>query len=204
MQGRLVAMLLLASWAQQREDQRPLPMAAREFRVVRVMVGDHRIGENRQIREITLEIPAPPAAADEDDEPPLPQPVRPLNINTAVVERGNFDRWLFGEELGRGPERHLEEILLTRVRTAAREHDLSDAQRMKLQLAGRGDIKRFFDQVEDRRLEFEKARKSFRTGLAALQRLDDLSLIFRMGPFDHGSLFAKTLQKIRDDQKAIR
>jgi hypothetical protein len=177
-------------------------MAAREVRVVRVMVGGNRLGDNRQIREIALEIPAPPAPVEGDDEPRPAQPAVRLNINTAVVGRENFDRWLFGEPSEGGPERHLNEILLTRVRAAARAHELTDAQRAKLHLAGRGDIKRFFDQVEDRRRGFEKDRQRFQTGFAALRGLDDLSRIYEGGPFDGGSLFAKTLQKIMDDRRA--
>jgi hypothetical protein len=119
-----------------------------------------------------------------------------------VVEPENFDLWLVGEDSAARPERHLEEILLTSIRDAAREHDLNAGQRRKLQLAGRGDIKRFFDRVEDRRRGFETERQRFQTGLAALQRLNDLSEIYHKGPFGDGSLFAKTLRKIEDDRKA--
>ena len=76
--------------------------------------------------------------------------------------------------------------------------------RAKLRLAGRGDIKRFFDEVQRRRDDFESDRKTFKTGLPALRRLDELSPTYRHGPFGVGSLFAKTLQKINNDQKAGR
>jgi hypothetical protein len=205
MQIQLVALLLLASWTQQREDQKPHPVAARETLVVRVLVGNPRIEGNRivgdrQVRPVTISIPAPPT--DEDDEPRPARPPAGIQLNTAMVEPENFDRWLFGEESAARPERHLDEILLTRVRDAAREYDLNERQRRKLQLAGRGDIKRFFDRVEDRRRGFETERQRFQTGLAALKRLNDLSEIYQKGPFGDGSLFAKTLRKIQDDQKA--
>ena len=83
-------------------------------------------------------------------------------------------------------------------------HKLTDSQRTKLRLAGRGDIKCLFDQVEDRRRDFEKDGHNFRAGLAALQRLDPLTQVYREGPFGDGSLFSKTLFKINDDQKAGR
>jgi hypothetical protein len=200
MQGRLVAMLLLAWWVQKREDQGPPPVAAREVRVIRVMVGDHRFGQDRQVREIALEIPAPPARAEEDDEPPLPRPPRRLNINTAAVAPENFDRWLFadGGHDEPDPRRILDDILRGKVEAAAREHRLTDSERAKVRLAGQGDIKRFFDRVEDRRRDFERDRHTFRAGYEALLRLDDLARIYRDGPFGDGSLFAKTLHKIRD------
>jgi hypothetical protein len=81
---------------------------------------------------------------------------------------------------------------------------LTRAQRAKLLLAGRGDIKRFFDQVEDRRREFETERRVYRNGLAALNRLEPYRQVFEDGPFGDGSLFAKTLQRIHDEQVAGR
>ena len=120
------------------------------------------------------------------------------------MEPENFDRWLFADERS-GEEhrrRHLDDILRARIEAAARGHKLTDPQRAKLRIAGRGDIKRFFDQVEEKRSAFEADRRNINTGLAALRRLDSLSEIYRRGPFGDGSLFAKTLQKIDDDRKA--
>ncbi len=201
MQYQLIALLLLASWARQRGDQRPLPEAPRDRRVVRVMVGGHH-----GIREITVAVPAPAAPADEDDDQRPPQPVvLHLNIMATAVERENFDRWLFDDGRSEGErQRHLEAILQSKVALAASAHQLTGPQRAKLRLAGRGDIKRFFDQVEDRRSAFEIDRQSFKTGLAALRRLDDLSQSYHEGPFGDGSLFAKTLRRINDERRAGR
>lgn len=198
MTNQLFALMLLASWTQQREDQRAFPVAPRDRRIVRVMVGG-----NRQVREITLAPPAPAAPVDEDDDPQPAQPVVRPNLMAMALERENFDRWLFDD--GRSEEerqRHLEVILQFKIKLAASAHRLTETQRAKLRLAGRGDIKRFFDQVEERRIAFEVARKSLRTGVAALQHLDDLSQVYRDGPFGDGSLFAKTLRRINDDRRA--
>jgi hypothetical protein len=154
-------------------------------------------------RAITLEMPAPPAQADDDDDAPPARPIGRINLNTAVVERENFDNWLFGDVL---PEeirqRRLKDILERMIEVATWRHKLNDRQRAKLRLAGRGDIKRFFDVVEDRRRDFETERQSFGTGRAALIRLDPLARLYRDGPFGDGSLFAKTLRRINDDRKA--
>lgn len=199
MQGPLLAMLILTAWDQPRQGQRPFPEPPADSISVRVMV---RIGQERQIRAITVERPVPD---DEGDDPPPVRPAMRLNLNTAVVDRENFDRWVFVD--GRSePERrkYLEEILRSKVELAGVLHDLTAAQRAKLRLAGRGDIKRFFDQVEDRRNAFEIERRTFKTAYPALQRLVPLSQIYQEGPFDDGSLFAKTLRKIEDEQKAGR
>ena len=59
----------------------------------------------------------------------------------------------------------LNDLLRGKVESAAQEGKLTRAQQAKLLLAGKGDIKRFFDQVEERRAEFEKERKTFRPDL---------------------------------------
>ncbi len=136
--------------------------------------------------------------------PKAPRNMR-FNILTSVLEADNFDRWLFGEEQTEADRRlHLDGILRSRVDAATRTHKLTDSQRAKLRLAGTGDIKRFFDQVEDRRPDFEKDRHNFRAGFAELQRLSPLAQVYREGPFGDGSLFAKTLATISNDHNVVR
>ena len=124
-----------------------------------------------------------------------------------AVARENFDRWLFADERTQGERRrHLEEILDAKILLADLEHKLTltAQQRSKLRVAGRGDIKRFFDKVEDARGKFEKDRQHFRRGLTALQGLDPLTQLYKDAPFGEGSLFTKTLRKIEDEQNAGR
>jgi hypothetical protein len=203
MREHLFAMLILASWAQVKGDERAVRQPPARGAVVNVMVG----GDNQRLQQITVSMPAPPAPASEDDDEPPAPPIRRININAAVVDRENFDRWLFADERTQKERwRHLEEILDAKILLADLEPKLTLTveQRAKLRVAGRGDIKRFFDQVEDRRREFEMDRQNFKNGLAALRRLDSLSRVYQAGPFGDGSLFAKTLHRISDDQKAGR
>jgi hypothetical protein len=94
MPRELVAVLLLASWTQQWDDQKSPPMAARETRVVNVLAGDASIEGNRfvgdrKVRSLTISIPAPPA-----DEAAGPRPARPrgpLQLNSAIVEPENLE-----------------------------------------------------------------------------------------------------------------
>jgi hypothetical protein len=125
-----------------------------------------------------------------------------IDLKTTVVERANFDRWLFDDGRSeQGRQRHLEDILDAKVEIAGLVYKLNGPQREKLRVAGRGDIKRFFDQVADRRREFEIERRSFQTGRAALARLAPLSQTYQLGPFGAGSLFTKTLRKINDERE---
>jgi hypothetical protein len=198
MSCQILSMLFLASLAQEKKEWRPIPPAPLGSRIVHVGIS---VAGNVETRQITISTPPP---ADDEEAPVAPRGMR-LNIMASVLEPENFDRWLFADEQSEaGRRRRLDEILETKAKLATLVHHLSESQRAKLQLAGRGDIKRFFDQVEDKRAEFEKDRLTFRTGLAALQRLYPLTQVYRDGPFGDGSLFAKTLSKINDDQKAFR
>ena len=112
---------------------------------------------------ITLEMPTRSAPADDA----IPQPVRRprgVEFRAMAVARENFDRWLFADELSQvDRRRRLEDILDAKIVLADLEHRLmlTAQRRAKLRLAGRGDIKRFFDKVEDRRGKFEKERQEF-------------------------------------------
>jgi hypothetical protein len=87
-----------------------------------------------------------------------------------------------------------------RVQAALRIHKLAEPQWAKLRIAGKGDIKRFFDHVDDKRVFFEIDRMSLKTGRGALRRLEPLSDVYDEGPFGDGSLFAKTLRRIQDER----
>jgi hypothetical protein len=198
MSCKVLMMLFLTSQAQEQTERRPMPAPPALGKIVNVRV---MIAGKAEIRQITCI----PAAADDDNDKPLALGAMRFNILTSALASENFDCWLFGEAHSEADRhRHLDEILRSKVDTATLAHQLTDSQRAKLRLAGRGDIKRYFDQVEERRRDFEKDRHHFRTGLAALERLAPLTQVYREGAFGDGSLFAKTLSKINDDQKAVR
>ncbi len=192
-------MLLLSSPAQVNGERRPIPEPPRD----RIEVGVQVLSSGgRQVRRIIISMPAPPAPADEEEDQRPARPALHFNLNSAVLEPENFDRWLFDDDRDQGDrQRHLDGILRAKVAATAREHRLTDVQRAKLRLAGSGDIKRFFDVVRDRRRSFETDRQSFRTGRAALNRLESLTQLYQEGPFGDGSLFAKTLRKINDEHE---
>jgi hypothetical protein len=126
MQYPLFATLVLISWAQARGNERPraetgaLPEPPRVRHTAQVLVGG-------KIHAIILEIPAPLAPADEEDD--LPAARRPMRldintINTAWLAADNFDRWLFADS--RLPkevqQRWLEHVLQRKIEVTAWEH----------------------------------------------------------------------------------
>jgi hypothetical protein len=165
MLSQMVAMLILSSSAQGRGDQRldlrRPPAPARNVTTVHIRAWE-------KTRELTLEMPAQDAPDGEADDQPAAMPVMRFDFRLAVLQADNFDRWLFDNELSeQARQEYLKAILDSRISAAARAHKLTDPQRAKLRLAGRGDIKRFFDDVQKRRDAFEIDRRSF---IPALRR----------------------------------
>jgi hypothetical protein len=198
MNALLLAMLVLASCAQEdRGDEPPSRPPANEPVPTISLTIDH------SPREVTLTFPEEPVMDDEDNDRRPVRHVMNFDLNKMVLVRENFDRWVFRD---RNPERqrwnHLDDLLSMKIQAVAQNHKLTAAQRAKLRTAGRGDIKRFFDQVQERRIDFEISRMNFTTGTAALRRLKPLSAAYAQGPFGDGSLFSKTLNRIVTDQKA--
>jgi len=114
-----------------------------------------------------------------------------------------FALWVYGDLTEEKRKIWLLTILSGKI-VAARGRGLSDADEEKLVLAGRGDIKRFFDKVEMMRSGFEEARKDISDGQDFLHRLTPLSQEFQFGPFRDHSLFAKTLRKIEREKAEAR
>ena len=148
---------------------------------------------------------------DADDEPPVQAPAK-----RPVVHEVNFDQWVFPvnatlEGNGRASENgpvaaariQLNSFLKMKVDELVRVCHLTEAQRRKLALAGRGDIQRYFDQVEETRKKF-LALKSDQNRMN--QCWPDINLLrqqFSIGMFNEQSLFAKVRRTtLTEEQQA--
>ena len=90
-----------------------------------------------------------------------------LDWADGVIDAEDFDRWIYASDTPGDRRRALHWRLELRILSVSHEYELSEAQKEKLRLAGKGDIKRFLEQVEQRRTEFEEKRRVFREGRAA-------------------------------------
>ncbi len=193
---------------QQQRAQQAAEDAARARAQIQVRVLNRQGGGTRTLtlEAITANVDKPQPGPDgPDDELGPPEPLMPIafNLNNAVLERENFDRWIFGDGIDEeGRRTRLQSTLSEKIDRVMKDHEINPAQLRKLRLAGVGDIKRFLDRVEEWRPEFEVARKNFNAGRMLLQELEPLSTEFQNGPFGEDSFFAKTLKKIEDDSKA--
>ena len=98
----------------------------------------------------------------------------------------------------------MESLLTNKIDDIDRMSRLTPVQKKKLQLAGRGDIKRLLDRIEDERKTFEHLRTDLPRIEEFLMRLQPLRLTIRRGPFGSESLFAKTFKKMRDEENLVR
>lgn len=173
----------------------------------------------------------PPADATDFDGPDdrLPQPVNPrININDYIVAADSFDQWVFGGQvdpdtlrsrLEASLQARLAEVAVQRLFANPNPTDrrlidqvlggpepessrlLTGDEIAKLQLAGRGDIKRYLDELDAKRAEFAKTPMTYRTGVAFLQTLEPLMTGYRRGIFGDDSLFSRTLKAIKEEPR---
>ena len=144
-----------------------------------------------KVRGVVVVMPQNPGLVDA--ELPSPNPSSPPWIS--------FDDWAFGGAEGLLRVRQqLDKLLDRKLREVEQIFQLTPAQRRKLRLAGKGDLLRVLDLIEDAHREFERARTDAGR-LVELQktlRLVELKVV--EGPFEIGSLFSKTLRKMVDER----
>lgn len=148
-------------------------------------------------------LPGGRVVLDDDEEPPDDEeapPDRPRN----VLAPENFDFRIFNELISDEARRaRMEEALDLLIDRAAAVHGLKAAERTRLRLAGRGDIKHFFDRLAEARRAFDRVRRDAGAGLDFLNqiRLQDPG---SFGAFGDDSLFAKTLARTLRDRRPAR
>jgi hypothetical protein len=121
-----------------------------------------------------------------------------------MVADENFDQWVFG---GRGTaaviRKRFDSQLILQVEEIERMCGVSEEQKLKLQLAGRGDIKRLFDRVEELRKKFQLVKNDQNKFNEFWQDVQPFQVVFSQGVFGPNSLFNKTLKNtLSADQSA--
>jgi hypothetical protein len=103
-----------------------------------------------------------------------------------------FDQWVFNGNAAAGRQR-LDAMVALNIEDIERAGQLTEAQKKKMQLAGRGDVKRLFD-------GYESAKRKFRLLGNDVQKLQDvmpdvgpLQTALRGGSFLDNSILAKSL-----------
>jgi hypothetical protein len=151
---------------------------------------------------VLIELPvADRRRADDDLIAEVPPPAeRIIRVRVSAV---TFDHWLFDNPSNADKVRaKLDEHLRTRIAAIDRLCRLTDSQKRKLDLAGRGDIHRLLERIEETRAKFERNRDDQVKALALYEEVRPLRLLLDAGPFDGGSLFARILKTTLTPEQA--
>ena len=141
-------------------------------------------------------------AAPDDVEPPAAADVQ---VNEGfMMQEANFDQWVFqGSGNAAAGRARINSQLKLKLDELNRVCDLTEEQQKKLTLAARGDMKRFFDQVEEVRRKFLKVKNDPNGFNNVWQEISPLQQKLSAGLFGDSSLFAKTIRKtLTEEQQA--
>lgn len=133
-------------------------------------------------------------AQDEDDEPAaVPQ----AQIANFEIQENQFDSWIFQNlQTVAQARKRLEQMLTLQMDDVDRACQLTEAQKKKLQLAGRGDMLQFFEKVEVVRKKFLLVRKDQQKFNQIWQDISPLQVQFQAGLFGDDSFYHKTLRNM--------
>jgi hypothetical protein len=133
---------------------------------------------------------------DENEEAPVN-----MVFNMSGVEQ--VDQMLYGRFGGAGVARNkLDSALALRVDDVDRICGVTEGQKKKLQVAGRGDIKRFFDRVEETKRRFESVKNNQFNNI--WQEIQPLQTELNSGLFGDDSFFAKTVKRTLNEEQAAK
>ena len=152
-------------------------------------------------------------AAGDDDEDEVAPDVQPRPKQQFRIAPASCDQLLFGKGRDEAEaRRQLGARLTEKVTALSRVCGLTQAQSQKLELAGRGDIHRFFEQTAQLRSKLEAMhegdagdhRALLRQVMALSRESRPLRETFAAGPFGEGTLFAKALRRMLTPEQAAR
>jgi hypothetical protein len=131
-----------------------------------------------------------------DDGPIVPPAVMPVRVARAVqINAEQVDQWIFSRWGGAAQAKsRLEANLALRIDDIDRACAVTELQKKKLKLAGMGDIKRYYDRVEDLKRRYTSGAGSPQVNNNIWQEMQPLQLELTGGLFGEASLFVKTIK----------
>jgi hypothetical protein len=131
---------------------------------------------------------------------------RQLQLDPLRFER-QLENWIFGQFGGAAAARDkLETTLALRVDAIARACGITVAQKKKLRVAGQGDLKRFFDRVEEAKQKVRKLEGPWNINNVNLVRREAATLQKDLAApwFEDGSLFGKAVRHTLTQEQIVR
>lgn len=136
-------------------------------------------------------------AQDDDDDPPAEALLGQPQVQNFEMPENQFDQWVFQNfPTAAAARKKLDQMLTLQMDDVDRACQLSEVQKKKLQLAGRGDMMQFFEQVEVVRKKFLLVRKDQQKFNEIWQDISPLQVKFQAGLFSDDSFYHKTLRNM--------
>jgi hypothetical protein len=144
--------------------------------------------------------PAPAAARADDDDDDSTEEAKKAALARVqpVFQEADFNRWIFQNNIDSkvGVRKRLESMMAVAVDDIDRACKLNAAQKERIELAGRGDIKRFEVLYEKIRQKFLKVRHDQQQVDDLWQELTPLQVMAQSGLFDEDSLLCRSLHNV--------
>jgi hypothetical protein len=141
---------------------------------------------------------------DEDKEKAAP----PAKVAVKAVPRfsdENFDQWVFQQDRNAaGARKRMAAQLALQAEDLDRTCGLTDEQKAKLELAGKGDIKRFFDLYEAIKQKFQLLKNDEQKLDEIFQNIRPLQMTMLSGLFHEDSLLHKSLRSTLTEEQLAR
>ncbi len=146
-------------------------------------------------------------AQDEDLVDDAPVPVQQIQVQVVqAVNPDQIDQWVFNRWGGAVVAKsHLDADLTLRIDDLYRACSLTQLQMKKLKLAGHGDIKRYYDRVDDLKRKYVSSAGAPNNNWNNIwQEMQPLQMELNTGFFGENSIFVKTIKKTLTDDQAQR
>jgi hypothetical protein len=138
---------------------------------------------------LTTPARAQPDPDDEDEDAPRPAPRVQMGWTDETL-----DQWIFQNQGSfSGVRKHLDELLALQLEHIDRACRLTEAQKKKLNLSGRGDIKRFFSIYEEVKRKFQRVKNDQQAMQEIWQDISPLQTMIQSGLFLEDSFLLKSL-----------
>jgi hypothetical protein len=141
-----------------------------------------------------------------DDGPIVPPAVMHVQVaRTVQFNPEQVDQWIFSRWGGAaGAKIRLEANLALRIDDIDRACSVTELQKKKLKLAGMGDIKRYYDRVEDLKRKYTAAVGNPQINNNIWQEMQPLQLELNGGLLGDASIFVKTIKSTLGPDQAER
>ena len=134
------------------------------------------------------------ASAQDLDEEEAPKNNNGMIQHNAGFDDSNFDQWVFNGRSGHGGGRAwFEAHLALKLDELDRVCKLTDAQKLKLRLAGWGDAKRFLDLYDEKFRKFQAVKHDQTKINEIFQEIQPLQQMLNNGTYGRTSMFGKAV-----------